>query len=210
MFWMSADTITGQLWQQDRDEIFFRLSRYDSDDEIQNYVSSVKNHYTQLRVQHPGVDTGVLFQNLDEVSHKIGLYKVKLKQAVSVPKIEGSHRISAPASNPNELVSSPACSRPNLQPSSLATPRVGMWQSTAVALPPLGNNQELSDAPPPYTTIVTPPAKDRLAALPPIPAWGSNVIFAPGTFDGYTSEEIIEHYRPQIHRLVLEGLKFQV
>lgn len=217
---MSTCTITQRLWQQDRDEIFFMLSQYDTTEEIQHYVSTIKKHYTQLKAQYPGLDTRVLLQHLEEVRNKVSLYRAKVQPAMSVHKIENicstttsisGSNIRLPSRTPPQIKLNRGSSGPRLWQSSVAAPpRLDINLAPASAVPHADSSQSSSDAPPPYTPRVTLPAGDRLAALPPIPAWSSNIVFAPGTFDGYTSEEIIKHYRPQIHRLVLEGLRSQV
>ena len=198
---MSTCTITQRLWQQDRDEIFFMLSHYDTTEEIQHYVSTVKKHYTQLKAQYPELDTRVLFQNLEDVNHRVHLYKAKIKPKRSVDQIENP--CSTSSLTPSLEIRTPPPINHNREP-----PGPDLRQGSATRHPE--SSQPSSDAPPPYTPRVVLPIGDRLAALPPIPAWNSNVVFAPGTFDGYTPEEIIKHYRPQVHRLVLEGLRSQV
>ena len=217
---MSTCTITQRLWQQDRDEIFFMLSHYETTEEIQHYVSTVKKHYTLLKAQYPELDTRVLFQNLEEVRNKVSLYRAKVQPAMSVHKTEdicsittsiSGSNIRLPSRTPPQMNFNRRSPGANLrQSSATARPRLDINPAPASAVPHEDPSQSPSDAPPPYTPRVTLPAGDRLAALPPIPAWSSNIVFAPGTFDGYTSEEIIKHYRPQIHRLVLEGLRSQV
>jgi len=177
------------------------LSRYDAAEETQHYISGVKNHYTQLRSQYPELDTGVLFRNLEDVKHRVHLYRAKVQTSLSGHPIEDSGSTSASTS------SSKAQTPP---PININRGVSGESVQPAAAVQPPDCSQSSSDAPPPYTQRATSPGGDRLAALPPIPAWDSNVVFAPGTFDGYTPEEIIKHYRPQVHRLVLEGLRSQV
>lgn len=63
-----------------------------------------------------------------------------------------------------------------------------------------------SEAPPPYTPTVPIPTGDRFSSLPPFPDPYSNIVIAPGTFDDFTSEEIIDHYRPAITRMVYAAM----
>jgi hypothetical protein len=62
--------------------------------------------------------------------------------------------------------------------------------------------------PPAYTPAVPRPTGDRFASLPPFPDPESNIVFAPGTFDDFTPEEIIDHYRPAITRMVFEAMGY--
>lgn len=62
------------------------------------------------------------------------------------------------------------------------------------------------DTPPPYTPAITCPAGDRFAVLPRFGSANDNVVFAPGTFDGFTTEEIIRHYQPQVERILTEAM----
>ena len=78
------------------------------------------------------------------------------------------------------------------------------YTSTAT-LPPIGTS---SDAPPPYAPTVPILTGDRFASLPSFPDPESNIVFAPGTFDDFTPEEIIDHYRPAITRMVFKAMGY--
>ena len=77
--------------------------------------------------------------------------------------------------------------------------------TSAATLPPIESS---SDAPPPYTPTVPIPTGDRFASLPPFPDPESNIVIAPGTFDDFTPEEIIDHYRPAITRMVFKAMGY--
>ena len=77
--------------------------------------------------------------------------------------------------------------------------------TSAATLPPIESS---SDAPPPYTPTMPIPTGDRFASLPPFPDPYSNIVFAPGTFDDFTPEEVVRHYRPAITRMVFEAMGY--
>lgn len=64
------------------------------------------------------------------------------------------------------------------------------------------------DTPPPYTPTVASPRGDRFANLPSFPDPESDIIFEPGTFNDFTPEEIIDHYRPAITRMVFKAMGY--
>ena len=77
--------------------------------------------------------------------------------------------------------------------------------TSAATLPPIESS---SDAPPPYTPTVSIPTGDRFAALPPFPDAENNIVVPAGTFDDFSPEEIINHYRPAITRMVFGAMGY--
>jgi len=77
--------------------------------------------------------------------------------------------------------------------------------TSATTLPPIESS---SDAPPPYTPTVPISTGDRFASLPPFPDSENNIVVPAGTFDDFSPEEIIDHYRPAITRMVFEAMGY--
>lgn len=129
------------------------LSRYDITEEIQHYVSCVKNHYIQLQAQYPELDTRVLFQHLEDVNHRVNLYKLKVKQRRSVDQMQdGCSTSASKIRTPPQINRAPpqinrAPEGPGLrQASTVAPPRVNLTISN--------NSRSSSPEPPPYTSPV--------------------------------------------------------
>ena len=124
---------------------------------------------------------------------------------------------SSPADNPNTSTSAAApvnlgdtSASSAARPPHPSPPRINLSRKQSPAGgpgAPFPQRPGLSmEAPPPYTSRMTLPVGDRFAVLPPLGPLDSKIVFAPGTVDGFTPEEVIKHYRPQIEQLFAEAM----
>lgn len=106
--------------------------------------------------------------------------------------------------NPTQNVGSTSTSSWGCSSNLRLSPRINPRQ----APPKPSVSQSVGSSPPIYVSRVSVPGGDRFASLPPFPDPESNIVFAPGTFDDFTPEEIIDHYRPAITRMVFEAMGY--